>query len=157
MSTASSPALDAAPAARRRRRLGLGIVAVATTLVLSGCFVNPTQATAHDHVNDSRAAHGRRRLAAQYDAQIKAQKWAEKLARENTLYHSNLSSGINVRWCGLAENVGYAGSRKAVHENFMRSAGHRANILNTSWNGLGVGVAKRGDRVFVVQVFIRTC
>lgn len=140
----------------RRPLVALAIAAVAA-LVLSGCFQTPTQAGAMDNMNDSRQAHGRARLGAQFDAQVKAQAWAERLARENRLYHSTLSSGIGVRWCGLAENVGYAGSRKAVNEIFMRSAPHRANILNTSWNGAGVGVAKRGDRVFVVQVFIRTC
>ena len=147
------------PSVTRRRRRSL--VALADTavaaLLLSGCFLTSTQEGALDHLNDSRSANGRGRLGPQWDAQVKAQAWAERLARENALYHSNLASGIGVRWCGLAENVGYAGSRKAVNEAFMRSPSHRANLMNTSWNGAGVGVAKRGDRVFVVQVFIRTC
>jgi uncharacterized protein YkwD len=39
----------------------------------------------------------------------------------------------------------------------MRSSGHKANILSTKWNGVGVGYAKNGNRVFTVQVFIQTC
>jgi uncharacterized protein YkwD len=39
----------------------------------------------------------------------------------------------------------------------MASPGHRANILATRWNGVGVGYAKRGNTIYTVHVFIKTC
>jgi len=108
-------------------------------------------------LNTDRKAHRVATLRTQADAQRKAQAWADKLARENRLYHSTLSDGIKTRWCSLGENVGYGPSVAAVEDGYMNSSGHRANLLNTKWNGVGVGYAKNGNRVFTVQVFIKTC
>jgi uncharacterized protein YkwD len=160
--TISTPENDVSPPTPRvvrgaRRSIVVLAVTAVAALLLSGCFLTSTQEGAFAMMNRARGANGRSHLGAQFDAQVKAQAWAERLARENRLYHSNLASGIRVRWCGLAENVGYATSRQAVTDNFMRSSAHRANMLSSQWNGAGIGVAKRGNRVFVVQVFIRTC
>lgn len=129
---------------------------LATMMLLAGCL-KAGQSQVLSELNADRKAHGLRTLPTQADAQRKAQAWAEKLARENRLYHSTLSSGINTRWCSLGENVGYGPSVAAVEDGYMNSAGHKANILNTKWNGVGVGYAKNGNRVFTVQVFIKTC
>lgn len=131
-------------------------VVAATILLLAGCL-SPSQSEVQSELNADRQAYGRRSLSIQSDAQAKAQAWAERLARENRLYHSNLSDGINTRWCSLGENVGYGASAAAIQDAYMRSSGHRANILSTTWNGVGVGYAKNGSRVYTVQVFIKTC
>ena len=62
-----------------------------------------------------------------------------------------------VRWCGLAENVGYGPSIAAVEDQFMASSGHRANLLGTSWDAVGVGYARSGSRHYVVQFFVNLC
>ena len=90
-------------------------------------------------------------------AQRKAQAWAEHLAAQNQLSHSVLTDGITAHYCALGENVGYGPSVAAIETAYMNSAGHRANILDTRWNGVGVGYAKRGNIVFTVQFFIKTC
>jgi uncharacterized protein YkwD len=145
--------VTATPARRRQ-------VAIATLLcamaLLTGCL-RSTQSQVLSELNADRKANGLRTLGTQADAQRKAQAWAEKLARENTLYHSTLSDGIKVKWCSLGENVGYGPSAAAIEDAYMASPGHRANILNTKWNGVGVGYATNGNRVFTVQVFIKTC
>jgi uncharacterized protein YkwD len=91
------------------------------------------------------------------DAQRKAQAWAERLASDGYLHHSSLSAGISVRWCSLGENVGSGPSVNAIEQAYMASPGHRANILATRWNGVGVGYAKRGSTIYTVHVFIKTC
>jgi hypothetical protein len=78
------------------------------TALLTGCL-RSTQSQVLSELNADRSAHRIRTLGTQADAQRKAQAWAEKLARENKLYHSTLSAGIGVKWCSLGENVGYAG------------------------------------------------
>ena len=140
----------------RRRRLGtVGIVVVALSL-LSACL-RADQDQGIRAMNADRGANRLGALSMQIDAQRKAQAWADKLARENRLYHSNLPDGIKVRWCSLGENVGYGPSIKAIEGAYMNSSGHRANILSTKWNGVGVGVAYNGKTVYTVQVFIKAC
>ncbi|QXC59436.1 CAP domain-containing protein [Aquihabitans sp. G128] len=154
--TGSSSAPTAAePRRRHPARHAVALFAV-LALLLSGCL-SEEQQSAHDAMNKDRRAAGAATLSVQNDAQAKAQKWAEKLARENTLYHSKLSDGIGVRWCNLGENVGYGSSIPATEAAFMRSTVHKGNILNRVWNGVGVGVAHNGNRTFIVQVFIKTC
>lgn len=143
------------PTLRRRQLAALGIIIVAFSL-LAACM-RVDQSAAMRSMNADRGANRLGSLRMQYDAQHKAQAWAEKLARENRLYHSNLPDGIHVRWCSIGENVGNGPSIGAVENAFMNSSAHRANILSSKWNGVGVGVAYRGNTVYTVQVFIRTC
>ncbi len=133
----------------------VSLLAVFTAL-LPGCL-GPAQQEVYDELMADRGANGLSGLPVQAQAQRKAQAWAEKLARENKLYHSTLSDGITTKWCSLGENVGYGSSVPAVQEAYMASPGHKANIISTNWNGVGVGYAKNGSRIFTVQVFIRTC
>ncbi|HWJ98404.1 MAG TPA: CAP domain-containing protein [Acidimicrobiales bacterium] len=139
----------------KRRQIVLATVLCAMAL-LTGCL-RSTQSQVLNELNADRSANKLRTLPTQADAQAKAQAWAEKLARENTLYHSTLSQGIKVKWCSLGENVGYGPSVPAIEDAYMNSSGHRANILSSKWNGVGVGYATNGQRVFTVQVFIKTC
>lgn len=141
----------------RSTRTTVTILAIFTALsLLTGCL-RTGQTSVLNEMNSDRKEHKLRTLPTQADAQRKAQAWADKLARENRLYHSTLSDGIKTRWCSLGENVGYGPSAAAVETAYMNSSGHRANILSTKWNGVGVGYAVNGKRVYTVQVFIKTC
>lgn len=145
---------------RITRRLSAGAGVIATALLLAGCLT-PGQQSVLDEMNADRAANGRTTLGVHEQARAKAQAWAEKLAREGKLYHSTLSDGITDRWCGLGENVGYGGTVAQIEDAYMNSPGHRSNILNTTWNGAGVGYATGKvngvNVIFTVQVFIQTC
>lgn len=156
----ANPAPRTAPApssVRFRPRKSLVALALAVSVsFLAGCLTYE-QDVVLNHLNNSRRAHGRSSLPIHWQAQTKAQAWAEKLARDGRLSHSNLRDGITDRWCSLAENVGYGSNAHVVQKAYMNSPGHRANILNTSFNGVGVGYAKSGGRVYTVQVFIQTC
>jgi uncharacterized protein YkwD len=112
------------------------------------------QRTAATLINNTRASHGLRSLTLNATLVQKAQNWAQYLARLGRLKHSDLSSGVPSNWRALAENVGYAGSIRSVHTLFIGSSGHRANILG-NYTHLGTGVEWSGDRVYVVQVFMR--
>lgn len=147
---------------RRHERSGRrGLLAAAVLVVaasLAGCLTAEQQ-TALDELNSDRQAYNRRVLPANLQAaQTKAQSWAEHLARQGSLSHSVLSQGMSgVSWCGLAENVAYGSSIAAVQNQFMASSGHRANVLNTSWDVVGVGYARSGSRHYVVQFFVNLC
>ena len=108
-------------------------------------------------MNTDRKANRLNQLPVNYEAQAKAQAWAERLAHDGRIYHSTLPAGIRTRWCSLGENVGYGPSVAVIDNAYMHSPHHRANILDRRWNGVGVGYATRGNVVYTVHVFIKTC
>jgi uncharacterized protein YkwD len=108
----------------------------------------------HRQINSTRANYGRRGLTLNVYLAKKAQRWAQYLAQIGRLKHSSLSSGVPYRWRSLAENVGYGSTLTGVHAAFLRSSGHRANILG-NFTHVGTGVARSGSRVYVVHVFMR--
>ncbi len=56
----------------------------------------------------------------------------------------------------LAEFVGVADQKivSLAMDGWMKSPGHRANILNASYTHLGVSIARSGNRVVAVQNFV---
>lgn len=155
MHTTLEASKDARRPRSRRPMLAVSGLAMAAVL-LAGCL-NPKQESVRTAMTQDRHAHNLQQLPVQRDAQAKAQAWAERLASDGYLHHSNLTDGIHVRWCSLGENVGMGPTVQAIEQAYMASPGHRANILATRWNGVGVGYAKRGNTVYTVQVFIKTC
>jgi uncharacterized protein YkwD len=146
------------PRARSRARLAALVLAAA--VVLAGCLTAQQKQVA-DALNTDRRAAGLGNLPINDPAVVKAQAWAQRLADQNRLSHSDLASGMEgVCWRRLAENVGYGPSIASVERNFMTSPGHRANILG-SWDAMGIGHATRQvsgqTRVFVVHVFVDLC
>ena len=61
-------------------------------------------------------------------------------------------NGLNYVWGG--ENIGWnsgladGDSPVAVHNQFMASSGHRANVLNTAWTHGGIGAAAADNQAF---------
>lgn len=49
------------------------------------------------------------------------------------------SAGVNYRTAG--ENIAGAATTENAHQNLMNSSGHRANILNSAFNQVGIGIA----------------
>lgn len=42
---------------------------------------------------------------------------------------------------------------KALHITWMRSPGHRRNILNSDFRKIGIGVKRRGNRFYATELF----
>jgi uncharacterized protein YkwD len=139
-----------------RPAIKVAALAVAIVLVVSGC-ISSGQTQVQNELNTDRKAHGLASLPTHSQLNAKAQAWAEKLARDGKLSHSDLSSGVPSCWRSLGENVGYGASAAAVEDAYMNSSGHRANILQSKWKYVGVGWAQAGNRVYTVQVFMQGC
>jgi uncharacterized protein YkwD len=151
-----SPAVTRTVPARHRfrRAARLAVPTLALTLLFAAC--TPEINRSQELVNQTRRANGRAELAINLELFFKAQGWADVLAREQRLRHSNLSDGITQRWRKLGENVGVGGNIDSVHSAFMNSAGHRANILDPAFNQLGVGVTRDGGgRYWIAQVYMQ--
>ncbi len=59
----------------------------------------------------------------------------------------------NLRSDQQAENVGLSKDVPSAHQGFMHSPAHRANLLNSDYNAVGVAVLRRGDHVYVTEDF----
>lgn len=138
------------------KKVTAGALAVLLALVLAGCQ-SEGQAAVLRELNADRRAHGLAALPAHGTLDAKAQAWAEKMARDGRLSHSNLASGAPRCWRALGENVGMGPSAAHVQDLYMRSSGHRANILDRRWTDVGVGYAKGPGGVYTVQVFMVRC
>jgi uncharacterized protein YkwD len=87
-----------------------------------------------------------------------AVRWAEHLAATGDFEHQDL--GVIFRRCDGARSAGENIARGGVTPRgmvrmWMRSSGHRANILSPDFTHLGVGTAVRGGRWTGVQDFAR--
>ena len=116
-------------------------------------------------MNAERASAGRARLRIATDLVTIARRHSRWMAGDGTIYHADSSSphyrqGDNYRhelrgnWWSGGENVGMGPDCKSIHDAFMSSPGHRANILDRSYNQVGVGVAYDSDgTVYVTEDF----
>ena len=149
----------AAPTTRRRApRKVAWLVALVTVVVMGLGACSPEEDRSTELVNFARNGVGVPSMPMNIDLYFKAQAWSQRLAAEQRLYHSNLAEGNGYRWCRLGENVGFGYSIEQVHNAFMTSPGHRANILDRGFNRVGIGVTRDGGgRFWVVQEFMQEC
>lgn len=149
----------------RPRLVAASAAAGATTATASA---TSDERRAFDLVNAERRARGESALA--WDAELTrmARAHSEKMARQNFFDHAgpdgqglrerSRASGI-AGFKALAENLaynkGFADAASCAVAGWMRSAGHRENILNAQFTRAGIGVARTADgRVYITQVFI---
>jgi uncharacterized protein YkwD len=109
--------------------------------------------------NRRREAHGLPRLRVQRCPRGFAVRHSTRMAVLGRLGHSNLQRLSERCSTGhVAENVasftGSAPTARRVVRTWMRSPGHRANILDPSLTHLGVGVVRAGHRWYVTQDFL---
>jgi hypothetical protein len=86
---------------------------------------------------------------------------ALRMAQQNTLSHqlsgepgmAERASRAGVRFSALAENVAYGPSSEVIHQQWMNSAPHRANLLDRELDSVGIAVADRNGTLFAVEDF----
>lgn len=128
--------------------------------------VGPSTSSAEERIfeelNHERATHGLSALQWDDHAAVAARAHARLLAENGRLSHqfpgeSTLPERLGAtgaRFTISAENVARTEFVEDVHPALMGSSGHRANILNTSYNAVGIGVVEKQGRIYVTQDFI---
>jgi uncharacterized protein YkwD len=107
--------------------------------------------------NKARAAAGLPKLRLDPQLSWVAKYHTKAMARKNSLYHATnyqLSHRIT-RWRVIGENIGedQGGTVGALQAAFMASPEHKANILDSSYKFVGVGVVIKKGMMWVTLDF----
>lgn len=69
-----------------------------------------------------------------------AQDWAEKMASDRRLRHGNMQDIMSLGFSTALENIAYGQKdEESVMKTWLKSSGHRRNILNKSVDSIGCG------------------
>lgn len=105
-----------------------------------------------ERINEARAQRGLAPLRVRDGLTDYARSHSAAMSSRRTLFHTSDFSVICC-WSAIAENVGVGYTVRGVHRSFMDSPAHRANILDPTKRTVGVGVVRRGDRIWVTEIF----
>ena len=104
-------------------------------------------------INHARAARDIPRLDVGGLISQVAREQARRMAERNRLFHNPQLTTDVTNWRVVGENVGYGPDALTLHQAFMQSSEHRANLLDRDYTRVGVGVVVRDGRVWVSEVF----
>lgn len=116
-----------------------------------------------DLVNQERTRAGLPELKVNLELVKVARKKAAEMVENNYFSHTSPTYGtpfemmkkFGISYLTAGENLAGAPSVDLAHQNLMNSPGHRANILNSTFKEIGIGVAEGSSygKIFV-QMFI---
>lgn len=91
--------------------------------------------------------------AARRHAGIMAQRGSAEhgFAGEPTLASRATQAGARFVW--LSENVAQGRGVAIIQEQFLKSPRHRANMLDSDMDSVGIGIVRRGRQLFAVEDF----
>jgi uncharacterized protein YkwD len=106
-------------------------------------------------LNETRSSLGLRGLGLSERLTRMARRHSRRMARVGRLFHhSCLACRFpNGSFTALGENVGVGGSVRSVHQMMMQSTTHRNVILGAVFERVGIGVVKKGRRLWVTEIF----
>jgi len=117
-----------------------------------------------DLVNADRASHGAPPLRWDPALAAVARAHSADMVRSGFFSHTSPSTGDpeqrlargGVAWRAYAENISYNSSVAASEQSLMHSPAHRTNLLNPSYDTIGIGIVSNGRQIYVTQNFIKT-
>lgn len=122
-----------------------------------------TEAVIAQRFADERARAGLAAVPRSADLDAVARDWARRQAADGQMKHNpNLRDQVqpakawyeNVGFVrGVPSALSYRDAGARLHQMWMDSDGHRANILRTPLTDVGFGVASNGDEVYATVVF----
>jgi len=105
--------------------------------------------------NSARRNNHLRPLELNWRLSTSAARHSRRMLERRSVFHTANLYRLVRRWHPSAwgENVGMAGTVRRVHKLFMRSAGHRTNILRGGYSHVGIGVVRGGGRIWATVMF----
>ena len=116
-----------------------------------------------ERLNAERRARGLAALDWDGDLARVAGDWSAQMARTGNFSHRDLGAAGGLpgmsKFSALGENIawveGYPSMGNQLHVGWMRSEGHRANMLQRGYDSVGIGVVCSGGRAWATQNFGR--
>jgi hypothetical protein len=96
-----------------------------------------------------------------WDAELAAtsRSWSRHMAGQGKISHdpnlAGVATSVDPNWRSAGENVGVGYSVSSLFDAFMNSSGHRANILKSTYNRVGIGVVHSGGKIWVTVRFLQ--
>ncbi len=99
-------------------------------------------------VNQARTGQGVKALSVNSQLVTLARRKSQDMVDKNYFSHTSPTYGspfdmmknAGVKYSTAGENIAGAGTVDSAHQSLMNSPGHRANILNSSFNQIGIGI-----------------
>lgn len=108
-------------------------------------------------INAERTSKGVAPLAVAADLTGVAENWSVNMANQGHIFHTaDQSTGIGPNWLLLGENVGVGDDVNTLFAAFVASPHHYANIMDSKFDGIGVGVYWRDSRLWTTQRYRQT-
>ena len=134
-----------------------------TTVTTTSSTMNSDEKEIFDLINQQRTANGLTALKLDSEVQRVARIKAQDMVDNNYFSHTSPTYGspfdmlksFKISYKSAGENIATNSNNSATVTAWMNSSGHKANILNSSYNYTGVGVVsspKYGK--MYVQIFI---
>jgi uncharacterized protein YkwD len=116
-----------------------------------------------NRLNAERRARGLAALEWDDDLARVAGDWSAHMASTGNFAHRDLGAAGSLpgmsKFSALGENIawveGYANMGNQLHVGWMKSEGHRANMLQRGFDSVGIGVVCSGGRAWATQNFGR--
>lgn len=118
----------------------------------------PTETGFARKINAARVAAGQGKLSIDPELSKVARVQTKTMVEKNLLHHTPESALRRrvLNWSSLGENVGVGGTVDTLHDAFMNSPAHRANILHAPFRHSGIGVMEVNGRMWVTVLFEAT-
>ena len=143
-----------------RVAVGAGLASVmAITVLPEPAFADTVgdEASFVHKLNELRASRGLRPLGVHGGLTSMARGWSAQMASASRIWHNPLmSSQAPSNWARLGENVGMGQTVDSLHNAFVASPPHYANMVNGAFDAVGVGVVQSGSTMFVTVNFMTT-
>jgi uncharacterized protein YkwD len=145
----------------RQAKLLILVVSLWTSLAGGQQYPSSAEWKLFNSANEERKAIGVAPLRWDEHLAAAARRHAQEMARRNKIAHEFPGEAslpvritkVGVHFSAVAENVADAPSVSRIHELWMHSPGHRANILDKQMDTLGVAVIERNHQYFAVEDF----
>lgn len=131
------------------KRLTILVAALVVALATPAAASRSDEAELLAAINQTRAAAGLNTLTEDAGLRSHARSHVEDMAASGSLSHSPT---LPARIAG--ENVGRGATPSAVHEAFLASPAHKAN-MEADWTHVGVGAAHASGVLYVTVIFAR--
>jgi uncharacterized protein YkwD len=134
--------------------LGVGLTAVMLVAEPASADALSDEAGFVGKLNELRTSKGLAPVSVRDDLTTLARSWAGQMTAAGAISHNPaLTTQAPADWTRVGENVGLGGDVQSLHDAFVASPAHYANMVG-DYQFVGVGVVWSGSTMFVAVEFM---